>query len=133
MKEDGITWADKVEHRGPTNSEVVLPYRRLQGFPELDIPYLERKKFHGLFRNNKVLICLLFLTKIDVAKFHLEFSTDPGTVWRWVVDDLDLLSRNPKVHAPARPWILSPLFDSNSATSMDSHCARDLDLAFGTL
>lgn len=101
------------------------------GFPELDIPYLQRKKFHGLLRNNKVLIRLLFLTKIDVTKLQLELPTDPGTVWRWFADDLDPLSRNPKVHAPVRPLIPSPLFDANSATSVDSHCDHDLDLAFG--
>lgn len=43
-------------------------------------PILERKKFHGLFGNNKVLIRLFFLTNIHVTKLQLELPTDPDSL-----------------------------------------------------
>lgn len=95
-------------------------------FPELDIPYLNARSSMDFSVTTKSL-SVSFFSRTYTSRSCSLSSPLTRTVWRWFADNLDHLSRNPKVHASVRPWIPSTLFDGSSVTSMDSQCNRDRD------
>lgn len=59
--------------------------------------------FHIPFGKNKIGLSARFLAKKYGTELQLKLSIDLGAVWRWFADDLDLLSRNPKVRRSMLP------------------------------